>query len=49
MATDEARTQGGRRCARRTVYWLAVMAVSIVLVALLLQVIHSLDGATLGT
>ena len=37
------------RWAHRAIYWLAVLAVSIVLVALLLQVIQSLDGSTLGT
>jgi hypothetical protein len=30
-------------------YWLAVAVVSVVLVALLLQLLHLLDGATVGT
>ena len=42
----------GRRAPRRWIgralYWLAVTAVSIALVALLLQLIHSLDGSTVG-
>jgi hypothetical protein len=49
MAIGDTNRSGGRRWARRSLYWLAVMAVSIVVVALLLTVIHSLDGATLGT
>ena len=49
MATGDVRERSGRRWAHRAIYWLAVLAVSIVVVALLLQVIHSLDGATLGT
>lgn len=37
----------GRR-ARRALYWLAVTVVSLALVALLLGVLHSLDGSTVG-
>jgi hypothetical protein len=33
---------------RRALYWLAVTAVSLALVALLLSVIHSFDGSTVG-
>ena len=47
-ATDDRRPSG-RLWARRAIYWLAVLAVSIVVVALLLQVIHALDGSTLGS
>jgi hypothetical protein len=36
------------RWARRTLYWLAVTVVSLALVALLLGVIHSFDGSTVG-
>jgi hypothetical protein len=41
------RSQGGRWI-RRALYWLAVTAVSIAVVVLLLQLIHSLDEATVG-
>ena len=34
--------------ARRALYWLAVTVVSLALVALLLGVIHSFDGSTVG-
>jgi hypothetical protein len=37
-----------RRWIGRALYWLAVTAVSLVLVWLLLQVIHSYDGSTVG-
>ena len=37
-----------RRWIGRAFYWLAVTAVSLVLVWLLLQVIHSYDGSTVG-
>ena len=49
MAAGDAIRPSRRLWARRAIYWLAVLAVSIVVVALLLQVIHSLDGSTLGS
>ena len=33
---------------RRAIYWLAVTAGSLALVGLLLQLMHSFDGATVG-
>jgi hypothetical protein len=45
MSTPD-QTRG--RWARRALYWLAVTVVSLALVALMLGVIHSFDGSTVG-
>ena len=44
---DDGRSSEGRWL-RRAIYWLAVTAVSFALVGLLLQLMHSFDGATVG-
>ena len=44
---DDGRSGGGRWL-RRAIYWLAVTAVSLALVGMLLQLMHSFDGATVG-
>jgi hypothetical protein len=44
---DYTRSRGGRY-AGRALYWLAVTAVSLVLVWLLLSLLQSFDGSTVG-
>jgi chromate transport protein ChrA len=44
---DDTRSRGGR-WAGRALYWLAVTAVSLVVVWLLLGLLNSFDGSTVG-
>ena len=48
MASDTGGERSGGTWAFRVLYWLAVIAVSVALVALLLVLLYSRDDATVG-
>jgi hypothetical protein len=48
MASETGRQQRRGRRMRRVVYWFAVIAVSIAVVATVLMLLQSRDGSTVG-